>query len=326
MGFVVGSFLMARLADRWREGQWITLSYLGMGLVGAIYAFATSIPWAILIVTLSGFMNSPSSIARRLIIQRNTPQEFRGRVNSAFFVSRDLVFLIGMAAAGLADVFGVRALIMVSALLLIGVGVWALVLPGLGQPAAEWRRAMSLLRAAPTASALGIGRAATLADLDKLVGHLPLLARLVGKQRESFVANATVHEVAPEATILSLGEGGDEAYFVLSGRAVAGVAIPDGGYRSLSTLSAGDFFGEIAALTGSPRTANVVADETTTLLRVPASNLRGLMKDPQLSQLFLSKMSERLGRTHTSDLPRLAGLDQDSLRDLRTTPSEALGA
>jgi hypothetical protein len=36
-------------------------------------------------------------------------------------------------------------------------------------------------------------------------------------------------------------------------------------------MEAGDFFREIAALTGSRRTANVVAEEPTTFLEVPAS-------------------------------------------------------
>ena len=39
-------------------------------------------------------------------------------------------------------------------------------------------------------------------------------------------------------------------------------------------MAAGDFFGEIAALTGSLRTADVVADVDTTLLEVPAEALR----------------------------------------------------
>ena len=34
VGFVVGSLLMARFSDRLREGQWLVLSYLGMGLFG----------------------------------------------------------------------------------------------------------------------------------------------------------------------------------------------------------------------------------------------------------------------------------------------------
>ena len=129
VGFVVGSLLMANLADRWREGQWISLSFLGMGLAGAAYAFMTNIPLAIAIVAVSGFLNAPSAIARRLIIQRHTPREMRGRVSSAFFVSRDVLFLVGMGLAGLADAVDVRWMYLISALM-----IWW---PGLGAGAAR---------------------------------------------------------------------------------------------------------------------------------------------------------------------------------------------
>jgi CRP-like cAMP-binding protein len=69
----------------------------------------------------------------------------------------------------------------------------------------------------------------------------------------------------------------------------------------------------------------VVAEEPTTLLEVPASTLRSLMAVPQISQLVFSKLTERLSRTN-ADLPRFAGLDQGTLKDLRTRrpPGEAL--
>jgi MFS transporter, DHA3 family, macrolide efflux protein len=318
VGFVVGSLLMARYSDRLREGQWIAISYLGMGLAGVVYSQMTGVAPAIVVVTLSGFINAPSAIARRLVIQRNTPRELRGRVNSAFFVSRDMLFLVGMAAAGLADVVDVRVIYLVSAVMLLGAGVWVLFMPGLGRPAAEWRRAMNLLRTAPATPGLGVGRVATLADLDRLVGLLPTLSALSAKDRDVLIAQARVTEASIGTTIIRHGDAGDAAFFVLAGRAVAGIATESGGYRSLSTLNPGDFFGEVAALTGSARTANVVADEPTTLLQVPATVLRGLMSNPALSQLFLAKMSERLARTHITDLPRFAGADQESLRDLRT--------
>ena len=159
--------------------------------------------------------------------------------------------------------------------------------------------------------------------MDLLVGLQPSLATLNAKDREDFVAHSTVNEAPATTLIIRHGEPGDAAYFVLAGRAVAGIATEDGGYRSLSTLNPGDFFGEIAALTGSTRTANVVADEPTTLLQVPAKTLRGLMNNPALSQLFLAKMTERLNRTHLTDLPRFAGVDQASLRELRTSSAEA---
>jgi MFS family permease len=317
LGFVAGSLLLAGVFDRMREGPWIAISYLGMGLAAAAYSFATSIPAAILIVTISGFLNPPSSIGKRLVIQRNTPREMRGRVNSAFFVSRDVLFLVGMAAAGLADVINVRVLYLFSAFMVLIAGVWVLFLPGLRQEAAEWRRALSLLRAAPSAQGLGAGRAATLADFDALVGLLPTLSALGVKERDGLIGHARVVEAPAGTAILRFGDPSDAAYFVLAGRTVAGLPTPEGNYRRLESQSPGDFFGEIAALTGSRRTANVIAEEEATLLEVPAQTLRGLMNNPALSQLFLSKMSERLNRVHITDLPRFAGVDQQALKELR---------
>ena len=111
---------------------------------------------------------------------------------------------------------------------------------------------------------------------------------------------------------------GDAAYFILDGRAAAGTPQEDGGYRSLSSMEAGEFFGEIAALTGSRRTATVVAEEPSTIVEVPAPALRALMAVPELGSLFLSTLTERLSRTNNADLPRFSGVDQASLRDLRT--------
>jgi CRP-like cAMP-binding protein len=325
IGFVIGSLVMANVAHRWREGQWLALGFVLMGIVGVAYGLASNIWVAIGLVTLTGLFNAPTSIGRRLVIQRNTPRDYRGRVNSAFFVSRDVVFLVGMGAAGLADVIDIRVLVVVSALILIAAGIWTNYLPGLGQPAAEWRHAMRLLRAATSAPGLGAMRPATVADLDLLVGLLPAFAQLSDRDRASLVAQAHVSEAAEGTRIVTAGETGNAAYFILSGRAVAGVAAEDGSYRALSSMEPGDFFGEIAALTGSRRTANVVAEEPTTLMEVPAPALRQLMALPQVSSLVFTKLTERLSRTN-SDLPRFAGLDQDTLRDLRTrrSPGEVM--
>ncbi len=86
-------------------------------------------------------------------------------------------------------------------------------------------------------------------------------------------------------------------------------------------MTSGDFFGEIAALTGAARTADVVAVDATTLIRIPAQTLRGLMSNPDLSVLFLTKMTERLNRFSINELPRFAGYDQQVMRDLRTAPA-----
>jgi DHA3 family macrolide efflux protein-like MFS transporter len=317
VGFVASSLLMAKYADRLREGQWMVVATFGMGVFGVFYGFATNIWFAIAMVVGSGFLNSPMSIARRLILQKNTPREMRGRVFSAFSVSRDLVFLGGMATAGLADLVGVRPLIIIASLILVGAGILTQFMPGLGTPAAEWRRAAQLLRVAKNAPLAASGRPATIHDFDQLVNLIPELGGLDMSRRADFLVGALVRHADPGAAIVKVGDAGDSAYFVVDGRAVAGVPEEDGGTRSLSAMGPGDFFGEIAAITGSPRTANVVADEPTTFVEVPATTLKSLMDVPTMNSLITSKLQERLTRTANADLIRLAGLDQRDLKDLR---------
>jgi CRP-like cAMP-binding protein len=318
LGFVAGSLLMANLAGRLFEGQWLTLSFIGMGLAGMAYAFTQDVPAAILVLTISGFLNAPSAISRRVVIQRNVPREMRGRVNSAFFVSRDVLFLIGMSLAGLADIVEIRLMVFISAVAVLVGGVLVQFMPGLSQGLAEWRRSWGLLRTATSAPGLGPGRALMMPDMDLLKGLIPQMSLLSAKESEGFIRQGRIFEAGPGTSIVRYGEAGDSAFFILSGQVVVGLTSEEGEYHSLATLKSGDFFGEIAALTGAKRTANVVSDGETTLLQVPAQALRGIMGNPALSQLFLSKMSERLLLTNVTDLPRFAGYDQQDLRDLRS--------
>ena len=316
VGFVIGSFFMARFSSRLPEAIWIALGLTAMGICGLGYAAATSIPLAILLVMISGFFNSPTSVARSVLLQRNTPREMRGRVFSAYYVMRDVIFVFGMAGAGLADVINVRILIAFSAVLLFGAAALALVVPSFGIPAIRAARAR-LAAASPALVGLP-SRPAVLADFDLLVGKLPTYARLSPLQRDAFLRDATVREVPGGTKILEHGDKASSAYFILQGSATAGIPDESGGYRGLSTMGEGDFFGEIAALTGSPRTADVVADADTTLLEVPSEGLRATMAVPEIQKLVFSTLTSRLMRTEAADLPRLAGPDQEALRDLRT--------
>ena len=71
----------------------------------------------------------------------------RGRVFSAFYVMRDIIFLIGMAGAGLADVVDIRLLIVFASSLLFVSAAFTLVAPGLG--VSTWGAAAARLRGPP---------------------------------------------------------------------------------------------------------------------------------------------------------------------------------
>jgi CRP-like cAMP-binding protein/predicted MFS family arabinose efflux permease len=315
VGITLGSLLMARLASRIREGQWLAISYLLMAAASIAYSISTGVALAIFLVAISGFVNAPSYIARQLVIQHATPREMRGRVNSAFFVVRDVMFVLGMALAGLADVIDVRMLYLASSVALLAAGVVVLFLPGLGEPFTEWKRAWSLLRGAEAAPRLGAGRAATLTEIDHFVEHLPELAAMSPRQRLQLAAETLVVTTAGGEVVVYRGEDSDAAYFILSGSVGVGV-IKEDEYDIVNILGEGDFFGEMAALMGTRRTANVITEEESKFLILPSRVLRRLAKQyPSLRRVFSATIAERLRRI---ELPVGTLLDQDLLRELRT--------
>jgi CRP-like cAMP-binding protein len=318
IGFAAGSLLLATLANRFRESQLIAASFLGMALTTIVYARLISVPLAIGLVVATGFLNAPSYVGRSLLIQRQTPREMRGRVFSAFFVLRDLLFVAGMAAAGLADVLSVRLLVLASGLVLLVSGALCVVLPGLRQSAAEWWRATRLLRAAGAASALGPGRMPMQADVDAVAGLVPALAHLPVAERAELLDGRVYQSVPTGTAVLRQGDAGDAAYFILAGRVAVGRAgSTDHDDTPLAILNAGDFFGEIAALTAMPRTANVVTDQPSTLLEIPVAVLRRLMRHPEVNRLVLAAMTAHLTEVHLRQAP----LDQRLLVAMRTPPA-----
>jgi hypothetical protein len=322
VGFVAASLIMARVGDRLREGQWIAISYLGMGAVGILYSRTISIPLAVFLVSLVGFLNAPSMISGRLLIQRNTERGIRGRVSSGFTVSKNIAVLLGMAAAGLADVVDVRTMMLISALIITSAGALSTVLPGLRKPADEWQRAVGVLQVSTPIPSLELGRPASVADFNQLLEQIPVLGLLDDSEQAHFIEGARVQTVPGKSMILQRGGLSEEAFFILGGKVVAGVPSRDGKYRPLSIMLAGDFFGEIAALMGIERTADVVAEEDSVLLEVPAQNLKRLMRYPRIRYLLLSRLTERLSRTHVTDLPRLAGFDPETIQNLRLSTRE----
>ncbi len=154
-------------------------------------------------------------------------------------------------------------------------------------------------------------REARQGDLELLARHLPELASVPLEDRQKSLVGATVIEVAEGDILLRQGAADDGAFFVLSGRVV--VEREEGG-RSRITRSAGpgDQFGEVSALTGTPRVATATAEERSLVLRLPAGALRALMQSPKMNEIVHHRMSERLMITDRG-LLMLRGIVQVSM-------------
>ncbi|RJS25278.1 cyclic nucleotide-binding domain-containing protein [Corallococcus sp. H22C18031201] len=70
------------------------------------------------------------------------------------------------------------------------------------------------------------------------------------------------------------GEAGRSMFVVLGGRVSVVRESQDGARDEVGQLGAGEFFGELAMLTGTPRTASVVAMESTELLEITEAGVK----------------------------------------------------
>ena len=142
---------------------------------------------------------------------------------------------------------------------------------------------------------------------------------MTSRERDGLAAQCLVAEAPGGKIITYRGELSDAAYYILKGSVAAGY-LKDDEYVIASILREGDFFGEIAALTGTVRTANIITEEESEFLILPSKVLRGLStKYEGLKQVFFTTIAERLSRI---ELPHGTSLDQGLLRELRTNVDE----
>jgi CRP-like cAMP-binding protein len=315
MGIAMGGIVMARLADRIRPGQWLAISYLGMAAAMIVYGLSRSASLAILTMGISGLLNAPSFIGEQLVIQRAAPRPMRGRVYSAYFVVRDVMYVAGMLLAGLADVMNVRTLFLLSAFALVLAGAGALLLPALGETVTEWKRTLNLLRGLEAAPRLGHGRAASRSEIDRFIQHVDELEDMTPEERTELAAQTLITQAPPGVVVIYRGENSDMTYFILKGTVGVGY-IRDQEYIILRYMREGEFFGEVAALKRIQRTANVITEEDCEFLIIPAKVMRRLARQYLgWSMVLDSTIREHLSLT---ERPLATGYDQQMLRELRT--------
>jgi CRP-like cAMP-binding protein len=135
------------------------------------------------------------------------------------------------------------------------------------------------------------------------------------RERSQLASETLVAEAAGGKVVTYRGENSDTAYFILKGSVGAGY-IRDEEYVILNYLREGEFFGEVAAMTGMTRTANIITEEDSEFLILPSKVMRNLAKKyPGLNVMLHTLIGERLSLT---ELPRGTGFDQQLLYELRT--------
>jgi CRP-like cAMP-binding protein len=119
---------------------------------------------------------------------------------------------------------------------------------------------------------------------------VPLFDGFSKRHLRRLAAEADPVEVEPGRAIVEEGQAGEALFVVLRGTAQV-----VRGSRKVGALIPGDFFGELSALDGGPRTASVVSDTPMEVLRLYRHTLRKMVEqEPALAMGLLEGLARRL--------------------------------
>lgn len=127
--------------------------------------------------------------------------------------------------------------------------------------------------------------------------NIPLLAELTQEEMELVRADLRIRPYAKRDVVLHKGGSGDGLLFLLSGQLQVIDVTEDGRAIGLRMLVPGDFFGEIALINGSTRTASVVAMSTVLVAFLPAPTALHLFShSPPVARMMLRYLAQKIQR------------------------------
>lgn len=135
--------------------------------------------------------------------------------------------------------------------------------------------------------------------------RVKILGEMSDQQLGRFAQFMEVENARQFHTIVKQGDPGDAMYLILEGELRVRQMI--GGKETvLVTLLAGEFFGDISLFDHGPRSADVVANNNSVLLKVSATNLQRMVQDaPELATPFLIAVCKTLTARIRADNKRL---------------------
>lgn len=174
------------------------------------------------------------------------------------------------------------------------------------ETADRWQKASEMPELQLFFKGEGAARQATASDTQLLsrapgvkpgsLRRIKILAAFSDEQLTRFIQYMEVKDVRQFSSIVRQGDPGDAMFLILHGEVRVRMLI-EGRESILTTLAAGDFFGEISLFDHGPRSADVVANEDSILLRISASAFQKVIENaPELAAPFLLA----IGKTLTS--------------------------
>jgi CRP/FNR family transcriptional regulator, cyclic AMP receptor protein len=132
---------------------------------------------------------------------------------------------------------------------------------------------------------------------------IPLFANLTADHLQKVADIATTKQLKMNERIFQEGETAGEMYIIGQGKVRISKMVPGVGEEALAVLEAGSYFGEMAVIDDTPRSADATAHTSCTLYAILKSDLEQLMflhKDLayELLWTFVRTLSARLRETN----------------------------
>jgi len=173
------------------------------------------------------------------------------------------------------------------------------------QKAGEVPELQMFFRSKKDGAAAGVAELTTPRGLDpRALRRIKILGGMTDEQLEHFAQFVEVEKVPQWSVIVKQGELGDSMYFILEGELRARINVM-GQEIILATLSTGDFFGDISLFDHGPRSADVVANSDSVVLKISAAGFDRLAKEaPEVATPFLRAVGRTLSARIRTDNKR----------------------
>jgi CRP-like cAMP-binding protein len=140
--------------------------------------------------------------------------------------------------------------------------------------------------------------------------RIKILADLSDAQLAHLAEYLELQEVSQWSVLFSQGDHSDAMFLVLAGEMRARTVV-NGRETILATFGPGDFFGDLALFDHGPRSADVVANQDSMLLRISSLAFQCLTREaPALATPFLQATARTLSARIRADNQRLARITQ----------------
>ncbi len=128
-----------------------------------------------------------------------------------------------------------------------------------------------------------------------LLRALPIFEMLDDESLKPLTRVAMLRHIPRHTVVLHAGDSTDNIYFVLSGALKVQVSDEEGREVILSMLGPGELFGEMGVLDDHPRSATVLAVESSELVVIGQADFKQcLVENPDVSLFIMRNLTKRL--------------------------------